>query len=94
MMMLVLIAMKLRHPRTKDHTMTNNDYEQSNFNVLLDYDPQNFILNPNKAGYTNTHHVEVILLKILTELEAPLWAFKDIMDGTCDAYQSGYSFLP
>jgi hypothetical protein len=33
-------------------------------------------------------------LKILTELGAPLWAFKVIMDWACDASQTGYKFLP
>ena len=78
-----------------DHTITINDFEQSNFKVLVDEDDtENFILNPDKAVYTNARRVEVILLKILTELEAPLWAFKDIMDWACDAHQSGYRFMP
>jgi hypothetical protein len=38
--------------------------------------------------------MEVALLKILTELEAPLWAFKVIMDWASDASQTGYKFLP
>jgi hypothetical protein len=38
--------------------------------------------------------VEVTLLKLFTELETPLWAFKVIMDWACDAAQSGYKFFP
>ena len=38
--------------------------------------------------------MEVVLLKILMEMEAPLWAFKEIMDWACDAFQSCYKFLP
>ena len=33
-------------------------------------------------------------MKLLTELEAPLWAFKEIMDWACDAIQTGYKFIP
>jgi hypothetical protein len=33
-------------------------------------------------------------MKILTELEAPLFAFKVLMDWALDASQSGYNFIP
>jgi hypothetical protein len=30
----------------------------------------------------------------LTEIEAPLWAFKEIMDWACDAHKTGSRFVP
>ena len=57
-------------------------------------DDNYFLINPDPAVYTHTRRVKVALLKILTELEAPLWAFKVIMDWACDANQNGYKFIP
>jgi hypothetical protein len=54
----------------------------------------NSLINPDPAVFTNARSVEVTLLKVLTELETPLWAFKVIMDWACDATQSGYKFMP
>ena len=54
----------------------------------------NFLINPDPAIYTNARRVKVTLLKILTELDAPLLAFKVIMDWALDAYQTGYKFMP
>ena len=51
-------------------------------------------LTPDTWVFTNARRVEIILLKLLTELEAPLWAFQEIMNWALDAYQSGYNFLP
>jgi hypothetical protein len=38
--------------------------------------------------------VEVSLLQILMEIDAPLWAFKVIMDWAFDANRNGYKFIP
>ena len=72
----------------------NNDFEQSNFNQFIGPDEAQFLVNPKHAVFTNARRVEVTLLKILTELEAPLWSFKVIMDWAFDASQSGYKFIP
>jgi hypothetical protein len=69
------------------------DYERYNFDMLAE-PKEHFILNPDAAVFKNARRVEVILLKILTELQAPLWAFQHIMDWAFDAYQTGYNFLP
>jgi hypothetical protein len=45
-------------------------------------------VNPSQALFTNARRVEVTLLKILTKLEAPLWAFKAILNWACDAAQN------
>ena len=71
-----------------------NDYEQYAFDMLDDNDYDNFIINPDTPLYTNSRRVEIILLKLLIELEAPLWAFKEIMDWAFDAQQTGYNFIP
>ena len=67
-----------------------DDYE--NFGMFDDED--NYLMNPDTAVFTNARRVEIILMKLLTELEAPLWAFKEIMDWACDAIQTGYKFIP
>jgi hypothetical protein len=53
-----------------------------------------FLVSPTQAAATTACHVAMMLLKILTELETPLWAFKVIMDWVYDAAQSGYKFMP
>lgn len=77
------------------NVVTPSDFEQMNFDTLHDSNQEDgYLLNPDPAIFSNTRRVEVILLKFLTELEAPLWAFKTIMDWACDASQSGYKFMP
>jgi hypothetical protein len=71
-----------------------SDLEHLNFSMIDDNLTENFIISPDAAVFTNSRRVEVILLKILTEIQAPLWAFKDIMDWAFDAYQTGYKFTP
>ena len=70
------------------------DFEQYAFAMFDDNNDDNFILNDDTCVFTNARRVEIILLKLLTELEAPLWAFQTIMDWALDAYQTGYNFLP
>jgi hypothetical protein len=63
--------------------------EQIHFSQYMANDDFQFLVSPTQAAATTARHVEVTLLKILTELETPLWAFKVIMDWTYDAAQSG-----
>ena len=71
-----------------------NDFEQTNFDQFCGPDNSQYLVDPSQAIFTNARRVEVTLLKLLTKIEAPLWAFKDIMDWACDAQQSGYKFMP
>jgi hypothetical protein len=70
------------------------DFEQSNFDQYIGPDLSQYLINPNHTVFTNARRVEVTLLKILTELETPLFAFKVLMDWAFDAAQSGYNFIP
>ena len=71
------------------------DFEQAQYMQFTSpHDNADLLVNPDTAVFTNARRVEVTLLKILTELEAPLWAFKDIMAWARDAAQSGYKFMP
>lgn len=75
-------------------TNSTSDFEHINFSMLNDDEEEDFIINPEPAVFSNNRHVEIILMKILTELEAPLWAFKVIMDWASDAHATGYNFKP
>lgn len=44
--------------------------------------------------YTNSSRVECNLLKILFDMGAPNYAFKEVMNWAKDAFQTGYSFNP
>ena len=83
----------VNHPNPPKNSVT--DYEQENFLQFTAPEADaEFLVNPNDAVFTTARRVEVTLLKILMELEAPLWAFKDVMDWARDAAQSGYKFTP
>jgi hypothetical protein len=56
------------------------DLEQSLFEQYMANDDFQFLVTPTQAAATTACCVEVTLLKTLTELEAPLFAFKVIMD--------------
>jgi Plavaka transposase len=71
-----------------------SDFEQDNFKQYIGPNDADLFVNPHQAVFTTSRRVEVTLLKILQELEAPLWAFKVIMDWAFDAHQSGYHFQP
>jgi hypothetical protein len=90
-------ASELEFPLENPIANTNTpalDSEQCNF-VMLDEEPtENVILNPDTAVFTNDRRVKVILLKILMELEAELWAFNEIMEWALDMQQSDYKLLP
>ena len=73
----------------------DDDFEQHNYNLYMcDEDADNMLFNTDPTAFTNARRAEVTLLKILTELDAPLWAFRVIMDWAFDAHQSGYDFMP
>ena len=44
--------------------------------------------------YTKSREVEIRLLKLCTEMEAPLYAFEEIMKWARHAFDAGYDFLP
>jgi hypothetical protein len=73
---------------------TTMDFEQSNFDQYIGPDLSQYLVNPHHTTFTNARRVEVTLLKILIELETPLFAFKVLMDWAFDAAQSGYNFIP
>jgi len=50
--------------------------------------------NKNSYVFTNASRVECHLLKILFDMAAPNYAFKEIMNWAKDAYKSGYKFNP
>jgi hypothetical protein len=75
------------------NAMDSNDFEHTNFQQFLGVNELEALVNPSQALFTNTRHVEVMLLKILAKLEAPLWAFKIIMNWACDAAQTGYNLF-
>ena len=45
-------------------------------------------------AYSNDSRVEIMLLKLLNNIGAPHYAFKDLMEWAHDAYISGYKFTP
>ena len=47
-----------------------------------------------QTTYTKSQQVEIYLLKLCTEMEAPLYAFEEIMKWARTAYTEGYQFLP
>ena len=72
----------------------DDDLEEHNFNLYMVDTDDNFLVNSDPAACTNARRVEITLLKILTELDSPLWAFRVIMEWAFDAHQSGYDFMP
>jgi hypothetical protein len=70
------------------NAMDTNDFEHTNFQQFLGVNELEALVSPSQALFTNACRVEVTLLKILTKLEAPLWAFKIIMNWACDAAQT------
>jgi len=67
------------------------DYENHGFH---DEDADELNLPGYHTTYTNSRRVEIYLLKICNEIEAPLYAFEEIMKWAADAYHSGYDFNP
>jgi hypothetical protein len=74
--------------------MDTNNFEHTNFQQFLGVIELEALVYPSQALFTNTCHVEVTILRILTKLEAPLWAFKINMNWACDNSQTGYRIIP
>jgi hypothetical protein len=70
------------------------DFEQANYEQHMAPEDHHFLVSPTHAASTSAWQVEVTLLKILTELEMPLWAFQVILDWVYDAAQAGCNFMP
>jgi hypothetical protein len=60
------------------HNTSAEDYKQANFVAFFGPDELEQLCNPAQAVFTNAPHIKVTILKILTELEAPLWAFRPL----------------
>jgi hypothetical protein len=70
-----------------------DDYEDMNYFGQEDDDSDQ--LPPGyETTYTKRKQVEIYLLKLCTEMEAPLYAFEEIMKWARTAYIEGYQFLP
>ena len=70
-------------------------------NQLDDYEECGFVNSDDeldlpgyKTTYTQTQKIEIYLLKLCTEISAPLYAFEEIMKWAHNAYLDGYNFLP
>ena len=73
-----------------EETVTNTEP-----NVLADFDDSTTSSNDiNSYVFTNASRVECNLLKILFDMAAPNYAFKEIMNWAKDAYKTGYKFNP
>jgi Plavaka transposase len=90
-------------PSTTQEEADNIDFPMNDTtNHLDDYEDIGF-LNPefeemDYHGYTTTYtkeqKFEICLLKLCTEMEAPLYAFEEIMKWARKAVVEGYDFLP
>ena len=67
------------------------NYESTGF---TNADDDELYLPGYQTMYTIDKKVEITLLKICTEMEAPLYAFEAIMKWAHDAYHEGYKFSP
>ena len=70
------------------------DLEHLNFSTLDDDEEQDFFFRSQETVVLNSRRSEITLLKILNEIDAPLYAFEVIMDWARDAFCSGYKFNP
>jgi hypothetical protein len=74
-----------------DYTDNLGDYEDNGF-----YNPE--LDDMDFPGYTTTYtkeqKFEIILVKLCTEMETPLYAFEEIMKKAREANKDGYEFLP
>jgi Plavaka transposase len=68
-----------------------DDYEGLGF---VHHDGDQLDLPGYQTTYTTRREVEIRLLKLCTELEAPLYAFEEIMKWARHAFDAGYDFLP
>jgi hypothetical protein len=72
----------------------NNTSLDTHFDDPLTFDDDTSIQESteNSFAYTNAIRVETCLMKLLFDINAPNYAFKDIMTWAKDAYHSGYMF--
>ena len=74
-----------------DTTTHIEDFEETGFQNE-EYDIVD--LPGYRTTYTKNQQVEIFLLKLCTEMEAPLYAFEEIMQWARKAYLDGYDFVP
>jgi hypothetical protein len=89
--------------RLEDEDLSNVNFPMTDYNDTLDDYEDDGFYNPELddmefPGYTTTYtkerKFEIILLKLCTEMETPLYAFEEIMKWAREAYKDGYEFLP
>jgi hypothetical protein len=81
-----------------NHISNVEDYEDSaclyddlsTFHSTKDY----LIIPDNEIIFTDDQRIEVSLLRLCTDMDAPLWAFEHIMDWAHDAFVRDYKFIP
>ena len=90
------ISIKLPHPDNFLQPVSSpiSDREHLNFSTLQDDNDEQFLIPSDEPFLLNSRRVETILMKILSEIEAPLYAFEVIMDWAQDAFVTGYKFNP
>jgi hypothetical protein len=79
-----------------DVSFANNDsicgnFEHSDFAELL-ANNDDLVVPPQERTFTTSRRVETTLMKLLTEIDAPLYAFKSVMEWAEDAHHSEYGF--
>jgi hypothetical protein len=75
-----------------DDHMLPFDLEQSTFAAMQDEDDDDLLLRPQDRSFTTSRRVETTLMKLCTELGAPLHAFQSVMEWAQDARQSDYNW--
>jgi hypothetical protein len=74
---------------------TSNHMEDYEDTAFFGQEEEEMDLPPGyQTTYTKSQQVEIYLLKLCTEMEAPLYAFEEIMKWARTAYTEGYQFLP
>ena len=105
MMAAELLPSELEEDNALPNTETTihmDDDEECGFNHLEDYEECGFNTHKDDEldvpGYhttfTKNQATEIYLLKLCTEMEAPLYAFEEIMKWARQAYHDGYDFVP
>ena len=80
-----------------DFPMADTDNHMDDFEDLGYFgqeDDEHELLPGYETTYTQSRQTEIFLLKLLTEMEAPLYAFEEIMKWARKAFTEGYQFLP
>jgi hypothetical protein len=81
---------------------TEQELNEPDDNFLADYEDDGFyhpeLDDMDYHGYTTTYtkeqKFEIVLLQLCTQMEAPLYAFEEIMKWARGAYTDGYDFSP